>query len=181
MVKGQQAPVETPGTNQKRYLSGSIPWRTGQVFLTAGRPKQGRDTAPFLAHLDEWRSRLRRYWKIPVICDSAKCHTSAEVAIDLWEHRARIERHLLPKSNPDCDPIERVWWNLHDRITRNHGCETMEELWDLTFAWLGGRNPFTVEDKVYRTVASSTFPLVWAYLLTFHTPPKQGCGTSCCP
>ena len=31
MIKGLQANVETPGNNQKRYLSGSIHWRTGQV------------------------------------------------------------------------------------------------------------------------------------------------------
>ena len=153
MVKGQQAEVETPGNNEKRYLSGSIPWQTGQVFLTTGQPKQGRNTALFLAHLDELRSRLRRYKKIHVICDSAKCHTSDEVAVYLWEHRERIELHLLPKYSPDCNPIERVWWNLHDRITRNHRCETMEELLDLTFAWLGSRNPFKVEDQVYRSAA----------------------------
>ncbi|MBV8315080.1 MAG: IS630 family transposase [Planctomycetaceae bacterium] len=153
MVKGRQAEVETPGNNEKRYLSGSIHWRTGQVFLTTGKPKQGRNTALFLAHLDELRSRLRRYKKIHVICDSAKCHTSDEVAVYLWEHRERIELHSLPKYSPDGNPIERVWWSLHDRITRNHRCETMEELLDLTFAWLGSRNPFKVEDQVYRNAA----------------------------
>jgi putative transposase len=153
MVKGQQATVETPGNNEKRYLSGSIHWRTGQVFLTQGRPKQGRDTPLFLSHLDELRSRLRRYRVIHVICDSAKCHTSNEVAVYLWDHRERIKLHLLPKYSPDCNPIERVWWNLHDRITRNHRCETMEELLDLTFAWLRSRNPFKVEDRVYRIAA----------------------------
>jgi putative transposase len=153
MVKGQQATVETPGNNEKRYLSGSIHWRTGQVFLTQGRPKQGRDTPLFLSHLDELRSRLRRYRVIHVICDSAKCHTSNEVAVYLWDHRERIKLHLLPKYSPDCNPIERVWWNLHDRITRNHRCETMEELLDLTFAWLRSRNPFKVEDRVYRSAA----------------------------
>lgn len=153
MVKGQQATVETPGNNEKRYLSGSIHWRTGQVFVTEGKPKQGRDTALFLAHLDDLRSRLRRYRKVHVICDSAKCHTSDEVAVYLWDHRERIELHLLPKYSPDCNPIERVWWNLHDRITRNHKCATMQELLDLTFAWLGSRNPFKVEDRMYRTAA----------------------------
>ena len=153
MVKGNQAKVETPGNNEKRYLSGSIHWRTGQVFLTAGAPKQGRDTALFLVHLDELRGRLRRYRKIHVICANAQCHTSAAVAVYLWAHRERIDLHLLPKSSPDCNPIERVWWNLHDRITRNHRCETMKELLDLTFAWLGSRNPFKVEDRVYRTAA----------------------------
>ncbi|WP_422930049.1 hypothetical protein [Singulisphaera sp. PoT] len=39
MVKGRQAKVETPGNNEKRYLSGSIHWRTGQVFLMEGAPK----------------------------------------------------------------------------------------------------------------------------------------------
>jgi putative transposase len=153
MVKGRQATVETPGNNEKRYLSGSIHWRTGQVFVTQGAEKQGRDTPLFLAHLDELRSRLRRYRKVHVICDSARCHTSEAVAVYLWEHRERIELHLLPKYSPDCNPIERVWWNLHDRITRNHQCQSMQELLDLTFAWLGSRNPFKVEDGVYRVAA----------------------------
>ncbi len=154
MVRGRQATVETPSNNEKRYLSGSIHWRTGQVFVTAGAPKQGRDTALFLAHLDELRSRLRRYRKIHVICDSAKCHTSESVAISSWEHRDRIDLHLLSKDSPDCNPIERVWWNLHDRITRDHRCETMEELLDLTFAWLGSRNPFKVEDAAGGTLTT---------------------------
>jgi putative transposase len=153
MAKGQQATVETPGNNEKRYLSGSIHWRTGQVFVTEGAPKQGRDTPLFLSHLDELRSRLRRYKKIHVICDSARCHTSEAVAVYLHEHRDRIDLHLLPKYSPDCNPIERVWWNLHDQITRNHQCRSMQELLDLTFAWLGSRNPFRVEDEVYRTAA----------------------------
>jgi putative transposase len=154
MIKGQQAKVETPGNNEKRYLSGSIHWRTGQVFLTEGKPKQGRDTALFLAHLDDLRSRLRRYKKIHVICDNAKCHASEEVAVYLWDHRDRIDLHFLPSYSPDCNPIERVWWNLHDQITRNHQCKSMEELLDLTFTWLRGRNPFKVEGRsVYKLAA----------------------------
>ena len=154
MPKGRQATVETPGNNEKRYLSGSIHWRTGQVFITEGRPRQGRNTALFLAHLDDLRSRLRRYRKIHVICDTAKCHTSEAVAIYLWEHRDRIDLHFLPAYSPDCNPIERVWWHLHDQVTRNHRCQSMQELLDLTFAWLKGRNPFKVEGaSVYRIAA----------------------------
>jgi transposase len=37
MKRGEQAAVETPGTNEKRYLAGSIHWRTGRVFLTEVR------------------------------------------------------------------------------------------------------------------------------------------------
>jgi len=153
MFKGQQAKVETPGDNEKRYLAGSIHWRSGQVFLTEGRPKQKRDAALFLAHLDDLRSRLRRYRKIHVICDNAKFHKSEAVMIYLWDHRDRIELHFLPRRSPDCNPIERVWWHLHEAVTRNHQCRSMEELLDLTFDWLDSRNPFTVEDSVYRSAA----------------------------
>jgi putative transposase len=154
MVKGHQAKVETPGNNEKRYLSGSIHWRTGQVFLTEGAPKQGRDTALFLKHLDDLRSCLRRYRKIHIICDNAKCHASSDVAVYLYEHRERIDLHFLPAYSPDCNPIERVWWNLHEQITRNHQCKSMEELLELTFTWLGSRNPFKVEGRsVYQQAA----------------------------
>ena len=34
MRRGDQAAVETPGTNEKRYLAGSIHWRTGRVILS---------------------------------------------------------------------------------------------------------------------------------------------------
>ena len=154
MARGEQAEVETPGNNEKRYLSGSIHWRTGQVFLTKGQPKQGRDTALFLAHLDDLRCRLRRYRKIHVICDNAKCHTSNEVAVYLHEHLGRIDLHFLPSYSPDCNPIERVWWHLHEQITRNHQCQSMQELLDLTFTWLGCRNPFKVEGRsVYKLAA----------------------------
>jgi putative transposase len=149
MVRGEQAKVETPGNNEKRYISGSIHWRTGQVFLTEGKPKQGRNTALFLAHLDDLRWRLRCYRKIHVICDRAKCHTSDEVAAYLWDHRDRIDLHLLPAYSPDCNPIERVWWHLHESVTRNHRCKAMQELLDLTFAWLADKNPFQVEGSVY--------------------------------
>ncbi|APW60539.1 hypothetical protein [Paludisphaera borealis] len=53
MRRGQQAEVEPPGNNEKRYLAGSIHWRSGRVFLIEGRPKQKRDETLFLAHLDD--------------------------------------------------------------------------------------------------------------------------------
>ncbi len=65
------------------------------------------------------------------------------------DHRDRIDLHLRPAYSPDCNPIERVWWHLHEAVTRNHQCKSMQGLLDLTFAWLAGRNPFRVEGSVY--------------------------------
>ncbi len=51
MRRGQQAEVPTPGTNEKRYLAGSLNWRTGALRGTEGWPKEGRSAALFVRHL----------------------------------------------------------------------------------------------------------------------------------
>ena len=149
MRRGQQAEVVTPGDNEKRYLAGSQHWRTGAVLLTAGERGQGRNAALFLRHLDDLRRRLRRYRVIHVLCDNAKAHDCKAVGKYLKAHGDRIVLHYLPKRAPECNPIERVWWHLHDEITRNHRCRSMQELLELALAWLESRNPFEVEGSVY--------------------------------
>jgi len=150
MRRGQQAEVPTPGTNEKRYLAGSLNWRTGDVVLTEGLPREGRNSALFLRHLDDLRYHFRCYRKIHVICDNAIFHAcrAVQAYLQRWGHR--IELHFLPTYSPEANPIERVWWHLHEEITRNHRCRTLDELLDLTFQWLEHRQPFAVEDQTYR-------------------------------
>ena len=47
---------------------------------------------------------------------------------------------FLPKYAPQTNPIERVWWHLHETITRNHKCQTLEELIDQAYEWLEVNN-----------------------------------------
>jgi putative transposase len=152
MPKGRQAEVVTPGDNTKRYVAGSLNWRTGAMIATTGAK---RDAALFVAHLHELRRRLRRYKKIHVICDNAKFHESFAVAEFLYRHGDRVVLHFLPKYAPECNPIERVWWHLHDEITRNHRCGDIDALLDRVFAWLAGRTPFQVEGSVYPPAAKA--------------------------
>ena len=149
MRRGQQAEVETPGNNRKRYLAGSLNWRTGNLIVTEGFKGEGRNSALFVRHLDDLRRRLRCYRKIHVICDNASFHDSRAVREYLVRHGDRIVIHFLPKYAPDLNPIERIWWNLHEEITRNHKCKTMDELLELVFEWLGHRRPFEVERDAY--------------------------------
>ena len=107
----------------------------------------------FLAHLDDLRHRLRRYKKIHVICDNAKFHSSEAVMAYLWDHQDRIELHFLPCLQPGLQPIERVWWHLHEEVTRNHQCRSMEELLDFTFAWFDSKKKFQIEGSVYNVAA----------------------------
>ena len=152
MRRGQQAALETPGTNEKRHLAGSIHWRTGRVFLTRGLPKEGRGAALFCRHLDDLRRALRQYRVIHVICDNARAHKpegSRLVKQYLGAWGGRVVLHYLPSYAPECNPIERVWWRLHEQVTRNHRCRSMEELLALTFTWLEERRYFRVQSRIY--------------------------------
>src|SRR5262249_31544308 len=152
MRRSQQAAVETPGNNQKRYLAGSIHWRTGRIVLTEGRPQEGRSAALFCRHLDDLRRAFRHFKVIHVLCDNAGTHTgegSKLVPAYLEECGHRVKVHYLPKYAPDTNPIERVWWRLHEAVTRNHRCQSMDELLDLTFDWFETRTHFRVQSSVY--------------------------------
>lgn len=152
MRQGQQTTLETPGNNEKRVLAGSLHWRTGRLLETWGGPKEGRTAALFCAHLDDLRRALRQYKVIHVICDNANNHRpekSLLVRAYLKKWGERIKVHYLPLYAPDTNPIEEVWWRLHEAVTRNHRCASMAELMDLTIEWLDERRFFRVQRKVY--------------------------------
>jgi len=149
MPKGEQAEVVTPGNNVKRYLSGSMSWRSGELVVTQGTR---RNAELFVQHLDDLRRCFRHYKKVHVICDNARFHTvqgSRVVRQYLAEHGDRIVLHYLPAYSPQDNPIERVWWHLHEQITRNHRCASIEELIKLTLAWLDERGAFKIEGAMY--------------------------------
>jgi len=147
MLRGEQSEVSTPGNNVKRYLSGSLVWGTGTLLL--GPPGKRRNADLFIQHLDDLRSRLRGYRKIHVICDNAAFHDCRKVDryLEKWGHR--IEIHFLPKYAPETNPIERVWWHMHETITRNHRCQTIDELIDQVYQW------FRVNSNYYDEVRNN--------------------------
>jgi transposase len=61
----------------------------------------------------------------------------------------QVVLHYLPAYAPDTNPIERIWWHLHEEITRCHRCQSLEELLELVFAWRQKRSRSAVEDSVY--------------------------------
>jgi putative transposase len=155
MERGKQAEVLTPGNNVKRYLSGSMSWRTGELIVTQGTR---RNAELFVAHLDDLRRHFRHYRRIHVICDNARFHTiegSRLVRQYLAEHGDRILLHYLPAYSPQDNPIERVWWHLHEQITRNHRCRSIEELVKLTLAWLDERGSFKIEGGMYERLRAA--------------------------
>ena len=155
MPRGEQAEVVTPGSNVKRYLAGSMSWRSGELIVTQGNR---RDAALFIRHLDDLRRRFRHYKVIHVICDNARFHTAAGsklVRAYLAEHGERIKLHYLPAYSPKDNPIERVWWHLREQITRNHRCESIDELVKLVMAWLDEHGAFKIEGGLYERLKAA--------------------------
>ena len=155
MPRGEQAEVVTPGTNVKRYLSGSMSWRSGELVVTQGTR---RSAELFVAHLEDLRRRFRHCRRVHVICDNARFHTvegSRLVRQYLAGHGDRVVLHYLPAYSPQDNPIERVWWHLHEEITRNHRCAEIGELLDLTLAWLDERGPFKIEGQMYERLRAA--------------------------
>jgi transposase len=112
-----------------------------------------RNAELFVAHLNNLRCRLRSYRRIHVICDNARFHDCRAVRDYLQQWGDRVVLHFLPKYAPQTNPIERVWWHLHETITRNHRCQSIDELLENVFAWVDVQKVFPVETAVYNQAA----------------------------
>lgn len=74
MPRGHQQLIVTPGNNAKRYIYGSLNWRTGRLIATD--VSRRRNSEEFIRHLSDLRNRQRSYTHIHVICDNAAFHKS---------------------------------------------------------------------------------------------------------
>ncbi len=93
-----------------------------------------------------------------MICDNARFHTvagSKVVRAYLAAHGDRVRLHFLPACSPKDNPVERVWWHLREQVTRNHRCQDIEELVELTMAWLDEHGAFKVEGGMYERLRAA--------------------------
>jgi transposase len=130
----------------------SLHWRTGRLVETWREQQQGRTAGLFCRHLDDLRRAFRQSQVIHVICDNAFNHRpdrSRVVRAYLKAWGERVQIRFLPKYAPDTNPIEEVWWRLHEAVTRNHQCQPMQELIELTISWLDERRLFRVRRHIY--------------------------------
>src|SRR5262249_29627901 len=100
------------------------------------------------------RWHLRCYRVIHVICDNASFHDCRKVRdyLSRWGHR--IQLHYLPKYAPETNPIERVWWRMHERVTRNHRCADIDALLERIRGWIDELQPLTVQNMDPYTLAA---------------------------
>jgi transposase len=126
MLRSTQKTVWTPGKNEKKYLAGALNARTGRLTWVEAERK---NSLLFIWQL--WYLLKRDYPKakrIHLILDNYRIHSSRQVELVLAKLAGRVQLHFLPPYCPDYNRIERVWRDLHENVTRNHQCRTMNEL-----------------------------------------------------
>jgi len=107
--------VPAPGKNEKRVVYGGVDYRTGKLTYTVADTKCGTQFLAFLILL------VKTYvgWKIRLVCDNGRFHTTKAVQAWLAEHGDQIEVFWLPPYCPSLNLIERLWGHLKRTILAN--------------------------------------------------------------
>ncbi len=136
---GTQVQVPTPGKNIKYYLAGALNTRTGNVLYTHGPRKNSLLFISLLEHLNNTYQRTRC---IHLILDNYIIHKSQRTIQALKELHGRLQLHFLPPYSPESNPMERLWKQLHDNVTRNHRQPDMPSLWNDVVCFMEDVQPF---------------------------------------
>lgn len=139
MKPGQQLVVLTPGKNVKRYVFGALNTRTGRVVQGV---TENKNAATFVQFLEFLSRTYRRARKLHVVLDNYIIHKAACVQKYLASIDNRIVLHFLPPYSPDENPIERLWKQMHDHVTRNHRHPSIDSLVRAVRRFLEAAQPF---------------------------------------
>jgi putative transposase len=126
MPKGTQTEILTPGKNAKRYLAGAWDIRTGRLQHCIWYEKRAGLFLDLLAKLDKAYA-ARRYDKVYVVVDNDKIHKAKKVERWLAAH-PRFELVFQPTYCPRSSPIERIFGDVHDKVTRHHRRKRIRDL-----------------------------------------------------
>jgi transposase len=126
IAKGEVVEIVTPGQNQKRYLAAALDHLNGHVTSCVGERKTALLFMELLKALDR-SYPAATYQRLYVVVDNFRIHKAKAVVQWLATHR-RIELLYLPTYCPKANPIERVFWEVHDKCTRNHRRKKIDQL-----------------------------------------------------
>lgn len=122
--RGYQETVPTPGKNRKAYVAGALHAHSGEVAWVGGARK---NSALFVELLEELERRYPKAKRLVFILDNYIIHKSRVVNTWLASHPT-FELLFQPAYHPWVNRIERLWKAMHDTVTRNHRCKSLEEL-----------------------------------------------------
>jgi transposase len=76
----------------------------------------------FIKLLDRLRRAYRCHKELHLAVDNDASHTSKRVERYVEDSDGGIHLHPLPWCSPQSNPVELVWWSLHEAVSRNHEC-----------------------------------------------------------
>ena len=138
MRKGTQRKLPTPGTNRKVWISGALEFSTGTFHWVIAERKNDE---LFLKLLGELR-RTYDPQRLELAVDNDASHTSKRVKRYVEDSDGGLRLHPLPAWNPASNPVELVWWSLHEAVSRNHRCKDLSELVGFAEDYLEEGQPF---------------------------------------
>ncbi|MGH3148714.1 MAG: transposase, partial [Rubrobacter sp.] len=115
MRKGSHKPLPTPATNRKVWISGALNFKTGRFHWVAGERRNetscssscstGCEASTAATRSCTWRQTTTR-----------QPHTSKRVEKKYVEEDSGggIRLHPLPSWSAESNPVELVWWSLHE-------------------------------------------------------------------
>jgi transposase len=142
MRRGKQKPLRTPGTNRKVWISGALNFATGRLHWVSG---ERRNDELFVRLLDKLRRTYRCHKELHLATDNDASHTSKRVKEYVEDSGSRVRLHPLPSWSPESNPVELVWWSLHEAVSRNHQCEGLDDLVEFAEGYLKERQPFRLK------------------------------------
>jgi transposase len=137
-LRGQQRKVVTPGQNKKHFLAGALHSSSGQVTYVGSTSK---NTVLFIDLLRALRRRYRSAKTITLIVDNYIIHKS-KIAEKWLKNNPKFKLLFLPVYSPWHNKIELLWHSLHETITRNHTCRSMDELLERVEHFMDTVSPF---------------------------------------
>ena len=118
--------VFTPGKNVKRRVFGALNARTGRVVHGVAPHNSAVAFVQFLDSLSGSYCRARRPH---LVVDNYIIHEAACVQRYLATPGCRIVLHFLSPYSPDDNPIERLWKQMRDQITRKIIMDASSRSW----------------------------------------------------
>lgn len=131
--RGMRKDLVTPGQNAKWYLAGALDPKTRDLTIMTGTRKASE---LFICLVQDLVERYRDRGVIHIVVDNYVIHHSKKTQRTVAAFGGKVVLHYLPPYSPDGNPIERVWLDLHDNVTRNHRQPDIESLVDSALHYL---------------------------------------------
>jgi transposase len=110
----------------------------------------------FIRLLDQLRRIYRCHRQLHLAVDNDASHTSKRIENYVEDSGGRIRLHPLPSWSLESNPVDLVWWSLHEAVSRNHECSGPDDLVEFAEGYFKEREPFRLKlGEIYEQLERS--------------------------